>query len=138
LFPAAAGRGDVGDGETAEGDGGGGEFKIGCNLCGHPGKVHGGVTATAFDTTFGWSCYLTGQKEVQAEFPIQFFTANLEVNYRTPVPCGETLVLHTRQVGREGRKLWLEGVATDAEGKLKYADASALFIEVAPKEQSAG
>jgi len=116
-----------------------GEFRIGSNLCGHPGKVHGGITATAFDTTFGWSCYLTGQgrpREAGARgggFPIQFFTAQLEVNYRTPVPCGETVVFHTRQVKREGRKLWLEGVATDRAGQVKYADANALFIEVAEK-----
>ena len=47
---------------------------FGNRLNGHPGIVHGGITALAFDNTFGWLFF--SLKTPPA------FTANLSVNYR--------------------------------------------------------
>lgn len=49
-------------------------IKFGSALNGHPGIVHGGITALLFDNTFGW--LFTILKVPMA------FTANLNINYR--------------------------------------------------------
>lgn len=49
-------------------------LKFGGSINGYPGIVHGGITATIFDNTFGWllmACKLPSA-----------FTANLTINYR--------------------------------------------------------
>jgi hypothetical protein len=49
-------------------------IRFGNSLNGHPGIVHGGITAIAFDNSFGW--LFLAQKLPPS------FTANLNVNYR--------------------------------------------------------
>lgn len=52
-------------------------FHFGKALNGHPGVVHGGILAMAFDNCFGWT-FFAAQKSAG-------FTANLNVNYRYEV-----------------------------------------------------
>jgi hypothetical protein len=49
-------------------------IKFGNALNGHPGIVHGGITAMLFDNTFGWLFFSLNVKKA--------FTANLNINYR--------------------------------------------------------
>jgi acyl-coenzyme A thioesterase PaaI-like protein len=52
-------------------------IKFGAALNGHPGVVHGGITALLFDNTFGWLFFARS-------IPVGV-TANLNINYRAPV-----------------------------------------------------
>ena len=97
-----------------------GEFRIGCELCGHVETVHGGITSAVFDNTFGWLAWLNKGA---------VYTAFLKVDYRTPIPCGQEVFFHTKIDRIDGRKVFVSGAATDAVGETKYADATALFIE---------
>merc|ERR1719387_672400 len=102
-----------------------GVYAIGCSLCGHPQIVHGGITAMAFDDTFGLCYYTLSNKRDMGPG----YTANLDVNYRKPMPCGRKKVLFTATVDRvEGRKVWMSAEATDEAGKTKYSEATALFV----------
>lgn len=49
-------------------------IRFGSSLNGHPGIVHGGITALLFDNTFGWLF-------VSLKIP-KAVTANLNINYR--------------------------------------------------------
>ena len=56
------------------------------------------------------------------------FTANLDVNYRKPLPCAQRVVVHARIERVEGRKVYMAGCVTDQSGETKYAESKALFI----------
>jgi len=105
-----------------------GVYRIGCSLCGHSGIVHGGIIAMGFDDLFG-TCYFRNRSRVNHEELGPGFTANLDVNYRKPMPCGKGKVVFNARIDRvEGRKVYLSGFATSENGQIKYADSTALFI----------
>ena len=79
----------------------------------------------AFDDTLGLCYYTLSNKRDMGPG----YTANLDVNYRKPMPCGRKKVLFTATVDRvEGRKVWMSAEATDEAGKTKYSEATALFV----------
>ncbi len=84
---------------------------------GPPGCVHGGYVAAAFDELLGATQSLSG---------IQGMTAHLGVDYRSPTPLGQELVLHGRLTATEGRKIWAR--ATLHVGDQLCAEAEALFL----------
>lgn len=92
---------------------------VGTELNGHHQVLHGGITATLFDNSFGWLYVAT-------KLP-QSFTANLSVNYRAKVPEDSTLVLRARVKEVQGRKMFFEASMHDTSGKL-VADSTSLFI----------
>jgi len=125
-----------------------------CGLDGHRGIVHGGVTALLFDNTFGWAnavsklheegdlasvlSHLEGkddenkdpdatteQKNSQARFG---YTANLAVNYRSPVFADTAVQLRCKLDVVEGRKRKLVGTMEDLNSGRHLSDATALFI----------
>ena len=105
-----------------------GIYVLGCSLCGHSGLIHGGVTAMALDDTFGL-CYHQGMRESSLRPDAgRGFTANLDVNYRKPLPCAQRVVVHARIERVEGRKVYMAGCVTDQSGETKYAESKALFI----------
>lgn len=102
-----------------------GVWPLGARVCGHPGLVHGGVTALLLDEMFG-----------QAYWAFTFgergpgFTANLNVDYKAPVPAGSWLCITVRETGVEGRKVRLAATVADgpsSDAKV-YAAASCLFV----------
>jgi acyl-coenzyme A thioesterase PaaI-like protein len=112
-------------------------IRLGRKACGHPTVVHGGAIAAVLDDAFGSAFFVLGQGTG--------FTANLSVNYRKPVPPETDLVIVSRFVRREGRKVWLEAKLLldspaddhpwneedggDAAGEaVLFADATALFV----------
>jgi acyl-coenzyme A thioesterase PaaI-like protein len=87
---------------------------------GHPGHVHGGYLAAAFDELFGTTQKLAGQGPV--------VTGTLTIRYRSPAPLGTDLRFEGRVQRVSGRKLLL--AATCHAGDRLVADAEALFLRV--------
>ncbi|EQC27835.1 hypothetical protein SDRG_14419 [Saprolegnia diclina VS20] len=98
---------------------------FGEKLCGHTGIVHGGCISTVCDELFGWTMYWIMDKAG--------FTANLNVNFRKPLPA-QTLAIVTTELERiEGRKVYLKAKVQDAEGNT-YTEATSLFIMPKPAQ----
>jgi acyl-coenzyme A thioesterase PaaI-like protein len=88
---------------------------------GPPGCVHGGYVAAIFDELLGATQSLSGT---------QGMTAHLDVDYRSPTPLGEELLLHGWLSETEGRKIWAQ--ATLHVGDRLCAEARALFLAFRP------
>ena len=88
---------------------------------GPPGCVHGGYVAAIFDELLGATQSLSGT---------QGMTAHLEVDYRSPTPLGQELVLRGWLDGTEDRKIWAR--ATLHAGDRLCAEAMALFLAFRP------
>ncbi|KAI9339320.1 HotDog domain-containing protein [Obelidium mucronatum] len=120
--------------------------RFGDAMCGHQGLVHGGLISAFFDDQFGtlFSLFSKGESGV---------TANLNVNYRAPMPAPQNVAFVIWIDKTEGRKVFLKGEArsiptqesdngssTNDEnasvgdkyipGSIKFAEATALFIKV--------
>jgi acyl-coenzyme A thioesterase PaaI-like protein len=84
---------------------------------GAPGRSHGGVTAAVFDDLFGF---------VLAIEQVMGFTGELTIRYVGPTPLHTPLEFRTWLVGKERRKLFMEGTAS-ADGVV-FATSKATFI----------
>jgi acyl-coenzyme A thioesterase PaaI-like protein len=60
-------------------------------------------------------------------------TANLNVNYRTPLSESSEAVLRVYHDGLEGRKIHFSAVLENRDGRIVYAEATSLFIPVPSK-----
>ncbi|KAJ1926237.1 hypothetical protein IWQ60_003960 [Tieghemiomyces parasiticus] len=97
---------------------------VGRALCGHDDIIHGGLLATLLDDAYarlGFS-FLPGHLG---------FTANLNINYRCPVPADIMIVIKIELVKYEGRKVYLSARITSLDGKFLFVDSTTLFV--APK-----
>lgn len=95
--------------------------RFGSRLNGHPGIVHGGITSTAFDNTFGWLFFALGVPAA--------FTAYLHVNFRKQIPANSYIVIKARLQSKERRKLFMTATMEDFNGSI-LADSDSLFISV--------
>ncbi|XP_076009786.1 acyl-coenzyme A thioesterase THEM4 isoform X2 [Genypterus blacodes] len=96
-------------------------FQAGHLLEGQPGFVHGGATATMIDNVTGaHAIYTSGL----------VMTANLNINYRSPIPLGSTLLIESCLDKKEGRKVFVSCKVTSTDGSKLYTDATALFLSV--------
>ncbi|MFV0316141.1 MAG: PaaI family thioesterase [Microthrixaceae bacterium] len=86
---------------------------------GPPGCVHGGYVAAVFDELLGAAQSLSGT---------QGMTARLEVDYRSPTPLGEELVMRGWVDRTEGRKIWARG--TLSAGDRLCAQSEGLFLAI--------
>lgn len=102
--------------------------RFGSLINGHPNYIHGGITSLVFDNTFGWLFLSLG-------LPLAV-TANLNVNFRSPLPKDTTCVLTSQMKNLEGRKMYMEAVLRDVHGKV-IADSSSLFVALRPMAQLA-
>lgn len=86
---------------------------------GPPGHAHGGALAALVDEAMGAAAWAGGYRVV---------AANLNLNYRRPVPLG-TEIRVCGQIERvEGRKVYTTGVITLPDGTAAM-EATGLFIE---------
>jgi acyl-coenzyme A thioesterase PaaI-like protein len=94
-----------------------GEATLGLEYQGPPACVHGGIVALLFDVVLGRANFHSG---------ITGMTVYLDVDYRSPTPILEPIVVTGRQVRVDGRKIWAEG-AIHAGDRL-CATAEGLFV----------
>lgn len=95
-----------------------GEVTLGLEYQGPPGCVHGGIVSLLFDVVLGRANFHSGTTGM---------TVCLDVDYHSPTPILEPLVLTGRQVRVEGRKIWSQG-ALHAGDRL-CATAEGFFVE---------
>lgn len=96
------------------------------DLCGHVGIIHGGLLATMLDEGLARCGFSALPHKIGV-------TANLNINYRNPLPAGSYVVLKAETTKVEGRKVWVKGRIellgdTTEPGKL-LVEAEGLFIE---------
>ncbi|XP_053093509.1 acyl-coenzyme A thioesterase THEM4 isoform X2 [Pangasianodon hypophthalmus] len=95
-------------------------FQAGHLLEGPPGHVHGGAIATMIDTVTGTLAgYLAG--------PIM--TANLNINYRSPIPLGSVVVLHSALDRTEGKKIFVTCRVTSTDESKLHTEATEIQIQ---------
>ncbi|KAM9353469.1 acyl-coenzyme A thioesterase THEM4 [Symphorus nematophorus] len=96
-------------------------FQAGHLLEGPPGHVHGGAIATMIDTVTGThATFLSG--------PVM--TANLNINYRSPIPLGSTVLLESCLDRKEGRKTFVTCKVTSTDGSKVHTETTALFLSI--------
>ncbi len=105
-----------------------GTLRLGKRMCGHPAFIHGGAIASVLDDCMGILFLSSGHGTG--------FTANLNVDYRRPIPAGSLLRVDVRltgwEVGKSGKKkVFLTGrILSAEEGKqpVVFAEATSIFI----------
>lgn len=96
-------------------------FQAGHLLEGPPGNVHGGAIATMIDTVTGThATFLSG--------PVM--TANLNINYRSPIPLGSTVLIESSLDKKEGRKTFVSCKVTSTDGSKVHTETTALFVSI--------
>ncbi|XP_066270557.1 acyl-coenzyme A thioesterase THEM4-like [Branchiostoma lanceolatum] len=96
--------------------------QFGPYLQGPPGHVHGGALATMLDAVIG-TC-------VHDALEGFWLTANLNINYKKPVPLGSTALFHAKVDRQDDRKGYLSAYVTSADGQTTLCDATSLFIKL--------
>uniref|UniRef100_A0A8C5SYJ4 Acyl-coenzyme A thioesterase THEM4 n=1 Tax=Laticauda laticaudata TaxID=8630 RepID=A0A8C5SYJ4_LATLA len=102
-------------------------FQIGPYLEGPSGFAHGGAIATILDSTVGASVIYISCRVV---------TANLNINYKSPVELGSVVLVDTRVDKIEGRKIFASGEVWSVDGQTLHAEATGLFIELQPQKET--
>lgn len=85
---------------------------------GPPLYAHGGICASLVDEAMGTSAWRAGYKVV---------AANLNLNYRRPVPLGIEVHVHGHVESIDGRKVYASGRITLPDGTVAV-EATGLFI----------
>lgn len=102
---------------------------VGSELCGHPGVVHGGFIATMLDEGLARCCFGALPHNIG-------MTANLNIDYRKPMPANSFLVLRATTTKVEGRKAWVKGhielLQDEGAKPIIFAEATAMFVS--PKQ----
>jgi len=94
--------------------------KFGNRLDGHPTVVHGGILSLVLDDVFGMGFEAIGVTKA--------VTANLTVDYRSPVPAGSRVLVRVQLRERVGRKLYWSAQMTDVDRKVLYVESTSLYI----------
>ncbi|CAJ0947266.1 unnamed protein product, partial [Ranitomeya imitator] len=90
-------------------------FQPGPFLEGPPGFTHGGCIATILDSTLGaGAVYIAG--------PVM--TANLNIDYRNPIPLGCTVIVDSHVEKEEGRKVYARGQIRSHDDQLLHTEAT--------------
>lgn len=97
-------------------------FQGGLHLQGVPGFVHGGAIATIIDITAGMCAFSEGI----------VMTANLNIDYKKPIPLLSVVVVNSQLQKIEGRKLFVSCTVESIDEKTLHTQATALFIKLDP------
>ncbi|CAK7297687.1 Acyl-coenzyme A thioesterase THEM4 [Vulpes lagopus] len=100
-------------------------FQGGPHLQGAPGFLHGGAIATMIDSTLGMCAILTGGIAM---------TANLNINFRRPIPLCSVVVINCQLDRVEGRKLFVSCNVRSMDEKTLYSEATSTFVKLDPKK----
>lgn len=95
--------------------------KLGHALDGHRGTTHGGILALLLDDFLGHAYEAMG-------VPLAV-TANLNIDFKAPVPTAARIQLRAHLTQWQGRKLyWQAQVVGEGDGSLAYCNATSLYI----------
>lgn len=100
-----------------------GLWPLGRRVCGHPGITHGGMSALAVDEMCGQAYVAFFLKECGPGF-----TANLNINYKAPVPAETYCLITVTTEAVEGRKVWFNARVTDGPTGTLFLEARCLFV----------
>lgn len=103
---------------------------FGEEVVGWPEIVHGGISALLIDNTFGWLLF--------AYHKPMSVTANLHLDYRSPVRSNSSSILRVKIDHVEGRKLHMTGSLTEASSGRVQVEAKSLFIIAGKKTKQEG
>ncbi|RSL14730.1 acyl-coenzyme A thioesterase PaaI-like protein [Edaphobacter aggregans] len=87
---------------------------------GPPGYIHGGIVATLLDEAMS---------KLNRPLNVLAMTRHMEIDYLHPVPLYQSLVLTSRHLSREGRKLFHRAEIQRPDGTV-LARAKGLFIVI--------
>ncbi|KAK1329036.1 hypothetical protein QTO34_011207 [Cnephaeus nilssonii] len=90
-------------------------FQGGPHLQGMPGFFHGGATATMIDSTVGMNAIVSGGIVM---------TANLNINFKRPIPLCSTVLINSQLDKMEGRKLFVSCNVQSVDEKILYTEAT--------------
>lgn len=90
---------------------------------GPPGHIHGGIIATLFDEAMS---------KLNRPLNVLAMTRHMEIDYLRPAPLYQPLVLISRHLNREGRKLFHQAELRHPDGTV-LARARGLFIVIDEK-----
>jgi uncharacterized protein (TIGR00369 family) len=85
---------------------------------GPPTKSHGGASAAMIDEAMGIAVWAAGHRVV---------AANLNIDYKRPVPLGEAVSITGWVVREEGRKVFTEGEIRLSDGQVAVS-GTGLFV----------
>uniref|UniRef100_A0A2K6GU60 Acyl-coenzyme A thioesterase THEM4 n=1 Tax=Propithecus coquereli TaxID=379532 RepID=A0A2K6GU60_PROCO len=85
--------------------------------------LHGGAIATMIDNTVGASAMIAGGTVM---------TANLNINFRRPIPICSVVVINSQLDKVEGRKFFVSANVQSVDEKTLYSEATSLFIKLDP------
>ncbi|KAJ4300331.1 hypothetical protein N0V88_003004 [Collariella sp. IMI 366227] len=94
---------------------------LGEDLCGYKGTLHGGALAVMLDETM---CSAADNQD-QFAFTV---TATMTTTFLKPIKLPGIVLVQSRVVKREGRKVWVRGAIEDANGNL-MAEAEAMLVD---------
>ena len=100
-----------------------GRFVLGANYAGGAGFAHGGIIAVVLDEAMGKLSKLSEEKAV---------TAELNIEYRKPVPVDQEIAVEGWQVEEKGRNRFRVGEIRDTAGNL-LARGTARFVVIDEK-----
>jgi acyl-coenzyme A thioesterase PaaI-like protein len=107
-----------------------GRVRVETRICkqhqGYPGIAHGGVLAALLDETMGR--VLLTQDDTRF-----FFTAKMELRYKSNVPLETDLVISGRLLKDRGRTAMVEGDITLPDGT-RAVEATATMFQIPPEE----
>ncbi|XP_078683635.1 acyl-coenzyme A thioesterase THEM4-like isoform X1 [Branchiostoma floridae x Branchiostoma belcheri] len=95
--------------------------QFGPYLEGPPGYAHGGAVATLLDAVMG-ICAIHVTESIS-------MTANLNINYKNPIPLGSTALFHAKLDRQDDRKRYISAYVTSADGRIKLCEATGLFVK---------
>ncbi|KAM8816770.1 acyl-coenzyme A thioesterase THEM4 isoform 2-T2 [Rhynchonycteris naso] len=100
-------------------------FEGGPYLQGAPGFLHGGAIATIIDHTIGMSAMWAGGVVM---------TANLNINFKRPIPLCSVVVINSQLDKIEGRKIFTSCNIKSIDEKTLFTEATGLFIKLKPEK----
>ncbi|KFO18234.1 Thioesterase superfamily member 4 [Fukomys damarensis] len=103
-------------------------FQAGPYLQGAPGFTHGGAIATMIDATTGMCAFRAGGVVM---------TANLNINYKRPIPLCSVVVMKSQIDKVEGRKVFVSCNVRSVDEETLYSEATSLFIKLDPNKKLA-
>jgi acyl-coenzyme A thioesterase PaaI-like protein len=109
------------------------------HAAGPPHVLNGGILATVIDChgvcTAIAAAYEAEDRPIGSSPPLWYVTGSLTVDYRLPTPIGRPLVLRARVRASEGKKSWVEVLATSSDEEVARGTVLAVRVPLSFLEQ---